>query len=130
MADIEIALFSYLQTKTGLTALVGARIYKNRLPEKGTRPCVLYERLAANRDRVLSGSLGACAAVYQFDVFADSAASLEAVRQQLRVALDGYSGTSGSVTIQSSWLINDWDEYVPDIQQYRACLEFEVTFLE
>lgn len=128
--DIEAALYTRLQAVSALTALVSTRIYKNRLPEGAARPCIVYQRISATRERVLSGPLYGCTPRYQFDVFANTRDSMEAVRKQLRLALDGYSGTSASVAIHSSWLINDFDEYDAEVEQFRASLDFEVTFLE
>jgi hypothetical protein len=128
--DIETAIFSYLQTRTGLTALVGTRIYKNRIPEGAPVPHVHYQRLAAIREPTLTGPLGGCSAHYDFNIFAKSAASMDAIRIQLRKALNGYSGTSSDVIIQSVWVNNDWDQYDEAAALYRAVMEVEFDFLE
>jgi len=128
--DIELALYTRLQAVAALTALVSTRIYKGHLPEGITGARIVYQRISATRERVLGGPLGGCSARYQFDIFADTRDSMEAVRKQLRLALDGYSGTSASVAIHSCWLLNDFDEYDAEVKQFRASLDFEVTFLE
>ena len=97
----EADLYTWLNTLTGLTALVGDRIYPGLLPENGTLPAVVYSWLDKDHDVVDPDTADAnlsngqlrfsihAALVDENGIPADAYAAAHAVATQLRLALNG-----------------------------------------
>jgi hypothetical protein len=116
---IEEGLGSYLSTYGGLVALIGARVYLNRIPQKATLPLLTYQRISTPRllSHDTSGLTGTAHPRFQFDAWAGTYATAKAINDQVRAALNGHTGTvtigADSVVIQAA-LVND-ERYNPDL---------------
>jgi hypothetical protein len=101
MADIGKAIRTRLLSVSAVTDLVSTRIYPLTLPQGVTMPAVRYQRVSGNSDPHVTGTTGAATARLQFDIFANTYAGAEALRDAIREAIDQYTGTSSGVTIHS-----------------------------
>jgi hypothetical protein len=90
---IADALYTILSGFAGLTALVSTRIYPRRAPQEVTAPYVIFQRISTIRDHSHSGPSGLANPRYQFDAYAATPEEADAISDQIRLALDGYTGT-------------------------------------
>lgn len=121
---IEEALFSRLSGFAGLSSLVGDRIYPLKLPQKPTLPAVVYQRISGARVRSLLGSSGLASPRFQFDSYAAGAKTSREVSEQIRLALQGFSGTVAGVRITGITFEGDRDFYYDDTGLYRRLADY------
>ena len=82
----ESTLVNYLQTHTGLAALVGDRIYPRRMPDETELPCVVYMRVSTVPDIGLN-SINTRAR-FRLTPWAELATEVTDVATQLKDALN------------------------------------------
>jgi hypothetical protein len=109
--SIEDGLIEFLSANEGLTALIGGRVYKNRLPQGVTLPCLTVQRITTPRQHShdTAGSAGTARPRFQIGAWGTTYATIRQVTDALRAALNGYKGTMGAVdpvTVQGA-LIDD-----------------------
>lgn len=130
---IEQAIYARLAAFSGLSALVGTRIYPLFAPERPVSPFVIYQRISAERTGSIYGPSNIAIPRFQIDAYATTYAGAKAVATQVRLALDNYRGTvsytGGSTKIRCAVLANDLDLYEDSIQPdplYRVSMDFMV----
>jgi hypothetical protein len=107
---IEAALYSYLSTHTGLSNLIGTRIYPVMIAQGAAMPAVSYQLIDDLPVHSGTADLIVHAARFQFSCFGGGTSgytSACAVAAQVKSALQDYSGTmggSGGVKVQRSFL--------------------------
>ena len=94
--ELNDALYSYLSSCSGLTALVSNRIYPDKLPDKCPLPAVTYQLISEEETETFhQPTVDLLAAVYSITVWASTRAAANMVSKQLRKAFKNYSGTMG-----------------------------------
>jgi hypothetical protein len=116
--SLESDLYTALSTHGGLSALVGTRIYPNRLPDNPTLPAVVYQRITTNHN-LASGNVPLIRARMQLDCYDDSYLSVVAVAVQVHAALDMASPTGLAAAVPE----NDDDSYDPEALLHRRRLD-------
>ena len=91
IADVNTIINTYLQTKTGLTGLVGTRIHTPRIPQKGTLPAVSYFVRGGLSTSYIPGIVNPSV---QFDCWADSMMEARRIYRALYDALQGIQNIS------------------------------------
>ena len=130
MASIETALYTRLAAFAGLTSLVSTRIYPGVTAQPPTYPFVVYQRISGPRIQKITGPSGVAQARFQIDAWADTVLGARAVADQIRYALDGYRGTSDTIVVKGSTLLDDRDfvdDSVPPNVYYRASQDFLIS---
>jgi len=137
MAVLEEGLHSYLSTYAGITALIGARVYSMRIPQGATMPCLTYQRISTPRINTHdnSGIAGDLTSPrFQFDAWGNTYASVKAINDQVRAALNGKTGSIGTapsnITIRSALADNENPEYDPDSELYRSRSDYIIWIEE
>ena len=103
--DISVALFDYLSTYAGLTALLSTRIYPIVLPQDVTLPAITYQKLSKLTVHTMGNDPGLGKPRYQFTCWGETPTSAKAVKLQLQTALQNqrnqlWGGESGvTVTV-------------------------------
>lgn len=123
---IEESIKAYLDGYLGLNALVGARIYVLQKPQDATLPAVVYQKISGSRTRSpVMGNTGLTNPVYQFSAYSTTYASAKAIAEQLRLALNNYSGAMGTTDVLLSVILSDIDGYDNDTKEYYSQMDFE-----
>ena len=122
---IEEGLVYHLAHAAGVTALVGTRVYGNRIPPKATLPCVVVTRISTTRvlTHDTSGGAGTASPRFQVDAWGDLDATVKGITDAVRGALNGYKGTMGSgstVNVQAAWVDEEHPEYNPETNLWRS----------
>lgn len=129
---IEEALYAHLSTHAGLTALVGTRIYPQRLPQTPTLPAVTFFRVSGPTIQDFDGT-AKTRARFQLDCWAEgdtAYADAHEVADQVIAALDGYGGQMGGAggVWCDATLINDRDLPDPDTGWHRVSQDYEIWY--
>ncbi len=108
--SIETAIVARVAAYSGLSALVGTRIFPQGTAEQETtKPYLTYSKISAVRQSTMGKRARIVRARIQIDVYAATKLSAIAVRTQVINAFDNWSGTSDSITIQYSTLDTEMD---------------------
>lgn len=124
------ALYTHLQSRPPLTALVADRVYPRKMPRSPAFPLVLYTRISTRRSVTHSGPDGLAEPRMQFDVYAQNPDSADAVAEQLRLAIHGFRGSMGDLAVGSALVVNEQDADDPETGLYRRILDAQITHAE
>jgi hypothetical protein len=125
MATVEESLYTYLNTVSGITSLVGTRIYPFRIAQGSTMPCLTYQRISTPRiiTHDVSGKTGTLASPrFQFDAWGVTYAQVKSITEALRDALNGKSSTGFQVAL----IEDESPEYAPDEELWRSRSDYRI----
>lgn len=105
----ESFLFGRLTSHTAVSSLVGSRVYPHVAPSGAALPLIIYERTAVERPQALSGNVGNPLVTLQLTTHGTSYTSVKQIARAVRLAVDGWTGTTAGVTIQRSTLMSESD---------------------
>ena len=128
---IDQALMAYLKGQAGLTALVGTRIHFIRVPQGTAMPYVVLIDVSNVIPADLKGVLDIEQPNKQFSAYASTKEGATAVADQLRSALDDFSGTLSGLKVQHIRRLTDtMTDYLGEdgtTPAHIAVLEYEIT---
>ena len=128
---IENALYTRLTTHAGTTALIVKRCYPKRAPQGATLPCLVYERIGAQRVTALAADTDLVYARFQVTVIADTYDEILSIATQVRLALQRYKATVGGVVINNIDMdYGETDIYDPAVEFYQRAMDFEIAHRE
>jgi hypothetical protein len=93
MLTIAAALRAHLLGDTAIAALVAARVYPLRLPQKPVLPAIVLTQISSHRSKHLRGAEALARARYQVDAWAATFDAADALGTLCRRRLNGYAGT-------------------------------------
>jgi len=132
---IKKGLITLLEADNDITTIVSTRIYVDRIPQSGSSPCVVLSTSGTERVWSNDGPTGIPTASIEIDCFSETYLQAITIADEIRLCLDGYTGSVGSQTIHACFLENQVDlsdnvEPGTDIAVYRIRLSFAVHFVE
>jgi len=102
-------LFQRLTSQTAVSQYIGTRVYPLLAPTGTPLPLVIYQRTAVERPQSLSGNVGNPVVTLQLTTYGTSYTSVKTIARAVRLAVDGWTGTTASVTIQRTTLQTESD---------------------
>ena len=96
----------------------GVRVYPVIASQGVTRPYIIYQRITANSENVLSGNAGLVNTRLQIDAYADTYAAVQALAMQIDALMGGWSIQNVSLGVQ--------DLYEPDVKLHRVQADYSV----
>lgn len=105
----EAFLYQRLTSQTAVFTLVGTRVYPILAPAGTPLPLVVYQRTAVERPQSLAGNVGNPVVTLQLTTYGTSYTGVKNIARQIRLAVDGWTGTTSGVTIQRSTLTGEAD---------------------
>lgn len=127
---IENDLATWLEGRPAVSAIVGARIYFVRLPDKATLPAITIQRVSGARLTAHSGRTKHASPIFQVNCWGKTYKAAKELAKVLQQELEGFKGTMGSTDVQATMLIGDRDDFHPEVDDYRAILEFRIWHTE
>jgi len=136
LAYVEQALVARLEAVSGVADTVydssfsGYRIYPYKLPQNPTLPAITYTLIYGESLQSHSGSSGLRFPRYQVDAWttlADGYDSAKALQEQIRLALQGWTGTAAGVRVTA--ILKDSDNpdyYDQDLKIWRVSTDYSV----
>lgn len=131
----EAFLYQRLTSRTAVSSLIGSRVYPMMAPQGAPLPLVVYQRTGVDRPQSLAGNVGNPVITLQLTSYGTSYTNVKTIARAVRLAVDGWTGTTASVTIQRSTLVTESDgmEIPADDQQlpyYSVQQSFEFRINE
>jgi len=118
--SLDPALYEYLSTHPGVTALVADRIFPVIAHQGAATPHIIYQRIGGARPQQLRAPVGVINPLYQFTVAVDTSdaddapAKAHECAEALRNAMDGFRGDMGAVDVRDVRLDSGpRDSFVP-----------------
>jgi hypothetical protein len=105
----EAFLFQRLTSQTAVSQYIGTRVYPLLAPTGTPLPLVIYQRTAVERPQSLAGNVGNPVVTLQLTTYGTSYTSVKTIARAVRLAVDGWTGTTASVTIQRTTLQTESD---------------------
>lgn len=116
-----------LVTTPRVARLVGFNIYPLAVPKDSPFPFILYRRANISRDSQLAGPLYVPVATIQLACWALDYDTARELADEVRLALDGATGTLANATIQDIRLISELDDFLdPTLQGAQLPPAYEV----
>lgn len=134
MTSVLPALVTHLKQTAALTALIGERIYPERLPESttetpNTMPLITYQLLEEPVNTTHTNN-NLFRAVVQIDAWGGSYKSADAVAQALFNALHGYKGNLGGVETGAIQRTGKRDASDQNVALHRIIQNFSIPWKE
>lgn len=130
MVTIEDAIYNRLSTFSSLITLVADRIHPLVLPQNTAYPAITYSKVSGVRETAMVVDPGVAHPVFQFSCWDLSYSAAKDVKEQVRIALERYSGIYNGVEILDAYVINETDLYDPTIEVAQITLDMEVWHRE
>lgn len=127
--SVESVLYTRLTTHNGLSALISLRAYPYHYSHTPTLPFITYSRVSTVRESAMGVDSNVVKARFQLDVWAETDASMRAVKDQLRSALQRWSNITGTV-VQDTFMLSENEDYSQDTEIYRASVDYEINYEE
>ena len=131
--EIEEALIARLLAQSGLTALIGRRLFPEEIPQNTIMPAVSMIKISDVKDHALTGQLQNESPIFQFTSFAETKASARAVTNQIKTALVDYSGDLSGIQVEHIKLLTEVSNLETSadglIRVHTEDLEFEINFI-
>ena len=127
MSAIDFALRGRLNTFAGLLA-VRDRIFPNILPQAVQVPCIKFQVHNDIPSDTIEGKAGLFNAIVSFEIYAGSALQARSLADQVRLALQGWSGTSATVVVRGSHIIDESNGFDAVVKNYTHGLRFSVWY--
>jgi hypothetical protein len=127
---LQEGLFALLAANTGVTALVGSRVYEVAAPDDMKQfPCVAYSLVGGSADPTVDTS-GVIRQRVELNGFSfNSYAEAAKIRAAIILALDGWSQLLGDGTdILQAILLNPGTDFVSEQRCFRCMVEFYVDY--
>ena len=125
----EAFLFQRITSQTSVYTLIGTRVFPLMAPTGTALPLVIYQRSAVSRQQSLSGPVGLPVVTLQLTSYASSYTAVKSIARAVRVAVDGWTGTTSGVTIQRTSLQAESDGMVlPQDDQSLPVYSVDQTF--
>jgi hypothetical protein len=136
--SLEVQVVAYLNTRNTLTAVLGAAttgdasILRDVIQQDTPLPAIAVQRISTKRDFGMSAGQELVTARLQFTVIGSTAAAVDAVAEQLRIALNRYTGTlPGGLAIVFAELGDERElPYDYDSAVQRRDLDFFFTYAQ
>lgn len=106
---IETGLISFLKSDSGISSLVGGRVYPIQIPQGESLPAVVFQRISTYHVQSMQGCSGLADAFFQITSWASTPLAAKQLSEKCRLALQGYSGTLGGS--ESVAILMDSGEY-------------------
>lgn len=100
----EPNFYEHLRVVSGVSSLIGDRIYPLRAPQGALRPFLVWHRQSVDRQQLYCGTDPAVLAEYLFSCYGITYQQAEDVHEAVRNAMQDFSGLMGAVLVKNAHL--------------------------
>lgn len=135
MPGLKAGIYSWLSNVSGITDLVGSRIYPSVAPASAALPFITFQRIGFNEDVQLRDA-GFLYSPIQVDIWGASSLETENVFEALNTEVQAqiaaaYANDLGSVNIRNLLITNALDGFEPpdegkEIAVHRITVELDI----
>jgi len=128
---IEDDLYDYLTADSGVSALVGARIWPDIVPQDPSYPLITYARSNDERESTFDeGQTDHVGADFQIDSWGETRGAAIELAATVRAALLNYGGDMGATRIDQVRLSSQLDIYEHEVGAYRRTQIWTLWYYE
>ena len=127
---IEEGLFAFVTAQIDVAAIIGTRFYPVAIPQEPPYPVIVYQRMAAPRERAADGPTRSVEATYALTCWAKAYAEVTSLARVLRKAIDGAQGPFGDVPIGWATADEGQDLYEDSLKLYGRSIQLSVQYGE
>lgn len=132
MPSIHDAIYTKLTSHSGVSGIVGTRVYRRKIPQESTFPLITYFRVSKVKPHAMGTDPGVVTARFQIDSWAETShADCEALAAQVRLALGRWSSTVDAVDVQDSLEEGEQDQFADEAKLgglYHIPLDFMISY--
>jgi len=121
---IEEDLFSYLKSQSGLTNLVGNRIYPLVAPDDATLPYVVYQKISSVEGVSHSGNSHIAHSRFQFFCVASMYKEAKDIAIQLKLIFHGSTISLDNYKLYAGYKVNELDSYSDESGIFTILIDF------
>lgn len=107
--SIKQAMHAHITGSSLITDITGGRVYYRTAPQNVTEPYLTYQVIDATTEHHQGGSSGMGRTRLQVDSYSTDADEVESLATAVRMAVDGFRGTSNETFINNATLENKID---------------------
>lgn len=93
---LKDSLYEHLKDDSGVSAIVGTRIYPHLAPQDASRPYITYALISSVRRPHMVAASGVVSQRIQINCWGDTDLGADTLGNAAREALDGFRGTMGT----------------------------------
>lgn len=122
---LEAQLFTAVTSDTAVAAVIGTRLYPDKLPQECVMPAASYFVVSDIPASSLNGALAVAlkSARVQVDVYAVTREQASSIGLEVARVIDGLSGPAPSLC---GWLLNSRTFFDDTAQLFRTSMDFGV----
>lgn len=132
--DLRPALRAFLLSDSGISGMVGTRIYPLRLPQGDRGPSIVYSRPSEQTDHHMQGPSGLVFVRYQIDAWAKSADDASSLANLIKSRINGYKGpmSDGSSTLKVQGIFAETirEDYDSEAELFRVSRDYFIDYAE
>jgi len=131
--QIEQAIKKELLTDSGITSLIGERLYYVKAPQDVTKPYIVFLKASGPREYSHDGVSKLAHPRFQFSCFATTYYEAKQIAEAIRAAIEAFSGTmggDGGVEVGSCFYINESDIYEEDTRLFHVAVDYLIYHKE
>lgn len=131
--QIEQAIKRELMADSGVTDLIGERLYYVRAPQDVVKPYVVFFKVSGLREYSHDGASELAQPRFQFSCFATIYYEAKQIAEAIRAAIEAFSGTMGGesgVEIGSCFCMNESDMYEDDTKLFHVAIDYLIFHKE
>lgn len=130
MSTVEYDIKDLLLADGTVSGIIGTRIWPNKLPQGAELEAITYTRVSGVRLKTLKGLAGLARPSFQIDCWAEKYTEVKTLANAVRAVLDGYQGTVNTIRIDRIQILNEVDDFNPELHLYRVIQDYEVFHAE
>ena len=111
MKSPEAALREVILENQTMAEAINTRLYPVIAPATVVTPFLVYRRSAIKREATFTGPLGNPTVTIDYQLMADTYESVRVLADDLRKAIDGWTGVVGDVLIRQTYLDQEFDHF-------------------
>lgn len=133
------AIYSHLVADADVIALTSTRIYMYEAPSSATTPYITFYQISGVPSHHLQAAAGITDQRVQIDCWDggnEAATGVETLADKVRLAMDGFRGTMGTVTVRMCHLEDEGSDFFPKVRSsreggiFRKRLDFRIWHTE
>lgn len=130
MADSEKAVRTRLTAHSGVSALVGTRVWYSALPQDPTLPAITVQEITGVPEPVMGNDTGHVRGMIQVDAWDATRNGCKALGEQVRDALQRHAGTHDSSVLTFVGMNSLGVRYESEGRNWRHSQDFELWWTE
>jgi hypothetical protein len=127
---IDEGLYSYLTGVTAVSTLISTRLYPLEMPQNVTLPAACYQLISDPMapGYTHQGPTNLLMPRFQIDCYAATSLAAAQLARAVRVALDGYVGSMGSLTVAVAQVVAGRAAYEDEPRRFRCSIDVQIQY--